>query len=180
MKEEEINIAIAEACGWQRVKGEECFFDNGSEQIYIENIPNYCNDLDAMHEAEKFLTIDQEYDYGCELASIVRKQENNISEVNEDYEFPLNGWGFYAFAQLSARQRAGAFLKTIKKIGRCKMNAENQSNEAVEGLLKKEETITMKLSDYDCIISKLDNARKEADFYKAKYEALLEETQNER
>ena len=46
--------------------------------------------------------------------------------------------------------------------------------------VKDDETITMKLSDYDCIISKLDNARKEADFWKAKYEALLEETQNER
>ena len=43
-----------------------------------------------------------------------------------------------------------------------------------------DETITMKLSDYDCIISKLDNARKEADFWKAKYEALLEEIKNER
>ena len=42
------------------------------------------------------------------------------------------------------------------------------------------QTIAMKISDYDCIISKLDNARKEADFWKAKYEALLEETQNER
>jgi len=32
------------------------------------------------------------------------------------------------------------------------------------------ETVTMTISHYDCIISKLDKARTEADYYKAKYE----------
>lgn len=38
MTNEQINRAIAEACGWQA---------------------DYCNDLNAMHEAEKSLTDDQ-------------------------------------------------------------------------------------------------------------------------
>jgi hypothetical protein len=45
-----------------------------------------------------------------------------------------------------------------------------------EALLDKSngETVTMTISHYDCIISKLDKARTEADYYKAKYESTKE------
>jgi len=46
MTDEQINAAIAEACGWDH-KPINC---GGA---------NYCTDLNAMHEAEKVLTDDQ-------------------------------------------------------------------------------------------------------------------------
>lgn len=54
MTNDQINAAIAEACGWKE----------GVER-YVQNLPlmkappDYCNDLNAMHEAEKTLTDDQ-------------------------------------------------------------------------------------------------------------------------
>ena len=46
MNSTEINLAIAEACGWKHqdgeMRGQNC-------------IPDYCHDLNAMHEAEKCL-----------------------------------------------------------------------------------------------------------------------------
>jgi len=83
MSEEQINIAIAEACGWA----------HPSVQPYA--FPDYCNDLNAMHEAEKTLTRDQ-------------------IEVFCDQLLPKNHgiwWGIHT----TARQRAEAFLKTIGK-----------------------------------------------------------------
>jgi hypothetical protein len=37
---------------------------------------------------------------------------------------------------------------------------------------EKEETVSMKISHYESIVSNLDKARREADFYKAKYKVL--------
>jgi hypothetical protein len=54
MTNQQINRAIAEACGWKE-----------SVERYVQNLPlmkappDYCNDLNAMHEAEKTLTDDQ-------------------------------------------------------------------------------------------------------------------------
>jgi hypothetical protein len=99
MTNEQINIAIAEACGWEQVEGEECFFDNGIEQIYIENIPDYCNDLNAMHEAEKSLNPSLAGCYGRTLTSIAWQSEQPV----------------FAPMTATARQRAEAFLRTINK-----------------------------------------------------------------
>ena len=103
MKNEQINIAIAEACGWKKVEGEECFFDNGIEQIYIENIPDYCNDLNAMHEAEKILTGKQRTIYADQLCIIWTGLA--------DRAVPIWFW----ITEATAQQRAEAFLKTIGK-----------------------------------------------------------------
>jgi hypothetical protein len=96
MTEEQINIAIAKACGWEQVEGEECFFDNGSEQIYIENIFDYCNDLNAMHEAEKIFDHALYCRYINELCDITIKGNNSMYMA-------------------TAVQRAEAFLKTLNK-----------------------------------------------------------------
>jgi Na+-translocating ferredoxin:NAD+ oxidoreductase RNF subunit RnfB len=42
-----------------------------------------------------------------------------------------------------------------------------------------EKTVTMKLTHYEDIVSNLDKARREADFYKAQYESLREELKYE-
>lgn len=58
MSDEEINIAIAEACGWEispdksqfRKPNQLGWQGRGFQSIY-ECLPNYCNDLNAMQSA---------------------------------------------------------------------------------------------------------------------------------
>jgi len=87
MTNEQINAAIAKACGWKGCQ--EC-----NDPICEDNfIPSYCNDLNAMHEAEWSLTDDQ-------LWRMARNIERNDEQ-----------WYFRA----TARQRAEAFLRTLGK-----------------------------------------------------------------
>lgn len=92
MTNEQINIAIAEACGW---KGN--LIDRDMEgNLWPRDIPSYCNDLNAMHEAEKMI---------------------NTDELFEEYYLALYDatlstiWPVCA----TARQRAEAFLRTLGK-----------------------------------------------------------------
>jgi len=98
MTKEQINIAIAEACGWKYV-GNETHAPDGSFWWSKEpEFPDYCNDLNAMHEAEKILSDESHADYACELVKTIRR----------------NGEWFESVSATAA-QRAEAFLKTIKK-----------------------------------------------------------------
>jgi hypothetical protein len=81
---------------------------NLEEALTAPPYPNYCSDLNAMHEAEKHLSIDQEYNYGEEL----RKISENIGPKGG--HFTPNGWGCFAMAHLDARQKAEAFIKVIQ------------------------------------------------------------------
>lgn len=99
MTDTEINIAIAEACGWEYSMGvgwwhELVTGNNG-------NHPNYCADLNAMHEAEKTLTLETALSYAEELHAV------------EDEKPKCAADGY--FWHIPARQRAEAFLKTIGK-----------------------------------------------------------------
>ena len=103
-------IAIAERCGWTHVfhgsfSGILTGYDpkDGKERTP----PNYLNDLNAMFEAEKSLTIDQKYDYGEALRVI----SQNVGPKGG--HFLPNGFGCYALAHLTATQRAEAFLRTL-------------------------------------------------------------------
>jgi hypothetical protein len=98
MSEKQINIAIAEACGWQFATFKEIFAKppNGGGWQYKEKIPDYCNDLNAMHEAEKRLLSGYWMRY-CECVTY------------------LLGKSIYASVHATARHRAEAFLKTIGK-----------------------------------------------------------------
>ena len=92
MTNHKINVAIAEACGWTP--------DNRglgwlSPHGYYAPEPDYCSDLNAMHEAEKTLTDDQrEVFYPRNLGA---------------WQSPFNV--IYA----TARQRAEAFLRVMGK-----------------------------------------------------------------
>ncbi len=102
MTDEQINIAIAEHCGWTDVQ----YDDRGILGIHptlmcgtsrmIIQIEDYCNDLNAMREAEMTLT-------GPLLDKYV---DNCMAEV--EY------WPSHLL-YLSARRRAEAFLQTIGK-----------------------------------------------------------------
>jgi hypothetical protein len=84
-------IAIAEASGRKRQEPDSCFFDDPTEsfQVYVDDLPDYLNDLNAMHEAEWFIMNELSVEY-------VRNLEK-ISCI----------W------HASAAQRAEAFLKTL-------------------------------------------------------------------
>jgi hypothetical protein len=94
MTDEQINAAIADACGWTQVNAEHRSGKApNADYVGVEFIPDYCADLNAMHKAEWSLTDDQ-------LWRMARKIERNDEQ-----------WYFRA----TARQRAEAFLRTLGK-----------------------------------------------------------------
>jgi hypothetical protein len=99
MNPEKQRIAIAQACGWKRCIHVTDFRDgcNGENPRGIFTVlPDYLNDLNAMHEAEKLLANDQCAAYLVILA-------RSLPEAG------LDSWAFHA----TASQRAEAFLKTL-------------------------------------------------------------------
>jgi hypothetical protein len=56
MSPEKQRILIAAICGYKQ-QGDSCWWDDPSEseQLYIHDLPDYLNDLNATHEMEKSL-----------------------------------------------------------------------------------------------------------------------------
>jgi hypothetical protein len=106
MTDEQINAAIAEACGWTdigecenggfRLRG----FPSDRFEAHRKPIPNYCGDLNAMHEAEKVLA---------------PKNWDRFSEKWWEYYHHLLDGDVHKTIHATARQRAEAFLKTLGK-----------------------------------------------------------------
>lgn len=108
MTDEQINAAIAEACGWTEIQDSGVWHHHklwgypplkpGQGGNSFQYLPDYCTDLNAMHEAEKILA---------------PKSWNNFSDKWWDYHNNLQrvteGRAIYA----TARQRAEAFLRTL-------------------------------------------------------------------
>jgi hypothetical protein len=99
MTNEQINIAIAEACGWKHIAFNRGWVETGDGETQCV-IPNYCNDLNAMHEAEKMLRKPMK---GSDTDTIIGDRMHKYAE--------LIGYAFDA----PAKQRAEAFLRTIGK-----------------------------------------------------------------
>jgi len=111
MKDQAINIAIAEAVGWtweqpfNKRKAQNWLIEpNGTGRIVLwrdgkfggTSLPDYCNDLNAMHEVEMTL---QHYGVFVDNLAVVW----NVKR------------GSMALVLSTARQRAEAFLRTIGK-----------------------------------------------------------------
>jgi hypothetical protein len=113
MTNEQINIAIAEACGWKNLEIEDfseygvpCFMLMGSNHFGTRLMPpDYCNDLNAMHEAEESLNSQQVQDYTFNLLRV----------TNNDGARFHGTLGCFAHVHATAAQRAEAFLKTLGK-----------------------------------------------------------------
>ena len=114
MTDQEINIAIAEACpfrleptqaagGWQLVCGTVAisFWWTHDKKPTLSDVahllPNYCHDLNAMHEAEENVPITNYYEQLC------------IADTNGIL------LGYRHLWHATARERAEAFLRTIGK-----------------------------------------------------------------
>lgn len=113
MNPESQRIAIATACGWEMQsiglmkKGDDWARPDSLHGHRC--IPEYLNDLNAMHEAEKILTMEQASRYGEQIARIA---ERGV-EFHEDTQIgPLD---LYAWSHLTAAQRAESFLCSIGK-----------------------------------------------------------------
>jgi hypothetical protein len=103
MTPEAQRIAIAEACGWTNVaprivKNVKHQGDDITVGIWSDNgwIPNYLNDLNAMHDAEKVL-------FG--------RNDWSACIYDEHINVATSSWKWNA----TASQRAEAFLRTIGK-----------------------------------------------------------------
>jgi len=115
MTPEEQRIAIAEACGWKRIAPfkvgrEKCDWpvwekDGKRASILTSTLPDYLNDLNAMHEVEKILNEKEQVWYLQKLTQ-VRFREGIGGMI---------GCMIDKIAFATAAQRSEAFLRTIKK-----------------------------------------------------------------
>ena len=102
MNPEAQRIAIAEACGWTfKEKDGQLFSYDPASKVGITphtwELPDYLNDLNAMHAAEKVLADTVKREYIKQLVAVVNESE----------------WSKWPTAHATAAQRAEAFLRTI-------------------------------------------------------------------
>ncbi len=111
MTPEAQRIAIAEKCGWRTQPGSQgkcweqtdCLEDGW---FYASELPDYLNDLNATHEAEKALTADD-----AETGSHWRFIQELIYVTKaESMEMHRE---VFVVAHATAAQRAEAFLRTL-------------------------------------------------------------------
>lgn len=112
MKPEEQRIAIAEACGLKEYQSPAGAYWYGEDHPSCQDgatlweLPDYLNDLNAMHEAEKILTPKQRDAYFWELL-----------KTTPSYDLMVDGLdgnnGGFEFISMTAPQRAEAFLHTL-------------------------------------------------------------------
>ena len=110
MTNEQINIAIAEACGWEPRKDTDgniiAWQSPGAYRAFSpDDLPDYCNDLNAMHEAEETLDL-QKAGVFAEQLRVTVYRTTRLPHVDS---------GSFAHVHATASQRAEAFLKTIGK-----------------------------------------------------------------
>lgn len=107
----EINIAIAEACGWEKQVCAEIWWNpQKGKYATVNELPSYTIDLNAMHEAEKELKWEQRKQYHDILADVAGF---SYCEADTQEETELN-WNC-RICHATTSQRAEAFLRTIGK-----------------------------------------------------------------
>jgi hypothetical protein len=113
MTPEAQRIAIAEACGW-KYHGEATYggtHRNGwwkDDSYSFHGIPDYLNDLNAMHEAEKEIKAKRVFSaYLSELALVCGFQPHGDEAWHKLHA------GLESVASATAAQRAEAFLRTL-------------------------------------------------------------------
>ena len=106
MTDTEINIAIAEACGWEPGVESEIpyrpIWKRENVKACACDLPDYCHDLNAMHGVEKCVDADLAHGwrYWTTLAEILCADEQ--TETWQHYRVLIHA---------TARQRAEAFIR---------------------------------------------------------------------
>ena len=106
MTTDQQRIAIATACGWTEIDGLSAkgLMGRPSGKICsFDYLPDYLNDLNACHEAEKVLTQDHMIDYSRHVGKAVT------------IHLPASraAWMDFKLINSTAAQRAEAFLRTL-------------------------------------------------------------------
>ena len=131
MNNEEINKAIAEACGfkyvalglgWKHITG-------GEMQC---RIPDYYNDLNAMHDAENTLTDENREKYATFLSQI-------FTAPSKKAWWDLSAKETFEIVTATAKQKAEAFRKTLGRWEESPKSARELANEF--GIDKKTESL---------------------------------------
>ena len=111
MTDDQINAAIAEACGWTEISNCTCGFKISGMPPYRsahkKHIPDYCTDLNEMHDAEKVLiNFNKERDFWFHVRELLE-----FPDAESDWD------GFYFFEAIhaTARHRAEAFVRSLGK-----------------------------------------------------------------
>lgn len=99
MTDEQINAAIARACGWIPDCDRGICWDQYGNAIITP--PNYCADLNAMRKVEQY--VEDRNKYLNILADLTKSLES--ASVDNDW----------FFCRATARERAEAFLRTLGK-----------------------------------------------------------------
>lgn len=99
MTDNRINAAIAEACGWRKEDGVYMWTANGID-CTCDELWDWANDLNAMHEAEKVL-----------CRPMKESDSDRIIGDRMHAYAELIGYAFDA----TAKERAKAYLKTLGK-----------------------------------------------------------------
>jgi hypothetical protein len=108
MTDEQINIAIAEACGRaQRPDGN--WYPIGST-VGSAGIPNCCNDLNAMHESERVALKTHARYYSRALMAVCNRHPTGCTT---DWDTACTDLA--ELCNATARQRSEALLKTLGK-----------------------------------------------------------------
>lgn len=114
MTDEQINIKIAEACGWSELNVSHMGAVTSAippKELYKRDrreIPNYTSDLNAMHEAEKTIPWEQRKQYHSTLADV---SGFSYCEADTSEETEL-AWNCH-ICHATASQRALAFISTL-------------------------------------------------------------------
>jgi hypothetical protein len=114
MNTEQQRITIAEACGWTFInqvdKLPHGLPPDGRKDRYTSPLPDYLNDLNAMHAAFLSLPAGSHITFGRHLQEVCG--EGLVGYVSS---YPEDFAGLARIAHATAAQRAEAFLKTIGK-----------------------------------------------------------------
>lgn len=103
MSPESQRIAIAEACGWEHIAFNRGWIKAGDGETQCV-IPDYLNDLNAMHEAEYVLYPSQYKLYIKTIAGLLPPFDSDTARFAD-----------FMVGNANAAQRAEAFLRTIGK-----------------------------------------------------------------
>jgi len=98
MTEELQRIAIAESVGIYLHDGDHA----PSNYMFVEDLPDYLNDLNAMHAAEKVLNDEQQWEWVTQILRTLPKEPHFKALV-------------FRIGTATAAQRAEAFLRSIGK-----------------------------------------------------------------
>lgn len=118
MKDEEINVAIAEICGWRHLVSD-AWSQNEGEERY-DNCPDYATCLNAMHDAHLYLvSISQpassrrqpDIRFALHLMDICSPDK----KLWDNGKFLGSHFDALKTANATARQRAEAFLRVQGK-----------------------------------------------------------------